>query len=174
LRRRLARLEALQALTAGLARQRTLPQVAEYVLTTGLTETGGSTGSLCLLSAEGDALEIVYECGYGGDVDDAWHTFPVAAPLPASEAVRTGRPVVVKDAPETCSAADADEWSDDATSLADDPDLRAAGPGADGVQWTIDGKPYTAERWVLVPGDHVVEAVSARRDTVKVRISVER
>ena len=52
--------------------------------------------------------------------------------------------------------------------------LRAAGPGANQVTWTVDGKPYTNERWALVPGDHVIEAVSARRDTVRVRIAVDR
>jgi penicillin-binding protein 1C len=52
--------------------------------------------------------------------------------------------------------------------------LRAAGPGADDVRWTVDGKSYTAERWALVPGEHVIEAVSAKRDTVRVTISVDR
>jgi penicillin-binding protein 1C len=52
--------------------------------------------------------------------------------------------------------------------------LRAAGPGAEAVRWSVDGKVYAAERWALVPGAHVIQAVSARRDTVRIRISVDR
>jgi len=52
--------------------------------------------------------------------------------------------------------------------------LRAAGPGSEDVSWTVDGHPQSSERWSLVPGPHIIEAVSARRDTIRVRIAVDR
>jgi len=52
--------------------------------------------------------------------------------------------------------------------------LRAAGPGADRVQWLVDGAPYAQERWTLQPGVHVIRAVSERQEATEVRIVVER
>jgi penicillin-binding protein 1C len=52
--------------------------------------------------------------------------------------------------------------------------LRAAGPGAAEVRWTIDGAPYEGERWPLAPGTHVFKAVTARGDIAEARIAVER
>ena len=52
--------------------------------------------------------------------------------------------------------------------------LRAAGPGAERVRWTVDGTPYAAERWALRPGAHVVRAVSARGEAAEARIVVGR
>jgi penicillin-binding protein 1C len=52
--------------------------------------------------------------------------------------------------------------------------LRAAGPGADRVRWLIDGKPHARDRWALAPGAHEIRAVSARGDTARARVVVER
>jgi penicillin-binding protein 1C len=52
--------------------------------------------------------------------------------------------------------------------------LRAGGTGADDVRWLIDGKPYDRDRWALVPGAHDIRAVSARGDTVRVRVVVDK
>ena len=52
--------------------------------------------------------------------------------------------------------------------------LRAAGHGADAVRWSIDGKPYTRDRWAPAPGTHEIRAISARGDTALVRVVVER
>jgi len=51
--------------------------------------------------------------------------------------------------------------------------LRAAGPGADRVEWTVDGKAYASERWSLAPGAHVIGARSTRGETAAVRIVVD-
>jgi penicillin-binding protein 1C len=50
--------------------------------------------------------------------------------------------------------------------------LRAAGVGAEGVRWWINGEPYEGTRWALAPGSHVVRAVSARGERAEVRIVV--
>ena len=52
--------------------------------------------------------------------------------------------------------------------------LRAGGPGADRVSWTVDGKSYAGERWSLAPGEHVISAKSTRGDAAAVRIVVDR
>jgi penicillin-binding protein 1C len=52
--------------------------------------------------------------------------------------------------------------------------LRAAGLGASGVRWWIDGKPYHRDRWPLVEGTHDIRAVSAEGDTAQVRVAVDR
>lgn len=51
--------------------------------------------------------------------------------------------------------------------------FRAGGAGADNVRWLVDGKAVAGSRWSLVPGAHVVTAVSPRGEKVNVRIVVE-
>jgi hypothetical protein len=51
--------------------------------------------------------------------------------------------------------------------------LRAAGPGAERVQWFVDERPWTRERWPLAPGAHVVRARSASGETEAARIVVD-
>jgi len=52
--------------------------------------------------------------------------------------------------------------------------LRANGPGAERVEWTVDGRGYASERWPLSPGTHVFQATSKRGETARVRIVVEK
>ena len=52
--------------------------------------------------------------------------------------------------------------------------LRAGGRGSERVRWSIDGHGYTAERWALVAGTHVVRAVSESGEVAEARIVVER
>jgi GAF domain-containing protein len=82
----------LRRLSAELARLHTLEEVAAYILGAVVQVLGGNTGSLCLTTGDGN-LEIVAEEGYPAAVTAVWSTFPLDAPLPASEAVRTGNAV---------------------------------------------------------------------------------
>jgi GAF domain-containing protein len=82
----------LRRLAAELARLHTSEEVAAYILGAVVQVLGGNTGSLCLLTGDGN-LQIVAEEGYSAAVTAVWTTFPVDAPLPASEAVRTGTAV---------------------------------------------------------------------------------
>jgi penicillin-binding protein 1C len=52
--------------------------------------------------------------------------------------------------------------------------LRAGGAGAEQVRWSIDGKPYERDRWALMVGTHEIRAVSARGDTARAIVTVER
>jgi GAF domain-containing protein len=84
---------ALRQLAAHLAQARTREEIVSIVLGEALAVLGADTGSLCLLDATGKQLEIVAQVGYPTDVQDAWAVFPLEAPLPASDAVRTRRQV---------------------------------------------------------------------------------
>ena len=52
--------------------------------------------------------------------------------------------------------------------------LRAAGPGATRVAWTIDGQTFDGARWSLAPGTHVITAKSAGGAAVSAHITVDR
>ena len=51
--------------------------------------------------------------------------------------------------------------------------LRAAGPRASTVRWTIDGRPHPNTRWSLAVGTHVVRATTTDGDVAEARIVVE-
>jgi hypothetical protein len=52
--------------------------------------------------------------------------------------------------------------------------LRAGGPGANRVRWSVDGRTYSGERWSLVLGPHVVRATSETGEVAEARIVVAR
>ncbi len=90
-----ARLRGLQAVTMSLIRAVDPESVAAAVLTEGVPAVGGNTGSICLVADDGETVEIVHEIGYRDEVKERWRTFPLAAPLPASDAIRTGEIVLL-------------------------------------------------------------------------------
>ncbi|HET7487813.1 MAG TPA: SpoIIE family protein phosphatase [Acidimicrobiales bacterium] len=92
--RAVARLARLGRVTSELSRALSADDVADVVLTTAQEVLGGRTASLCLV--HGDELEVAYSVGYPDEVLRHWRRFPLDADLPASEAVRTGRPVFTR------------------------------------------------------------------------------
>ncbi len=97
------RLRGLQAVTISLIRAVDARSVAEAVLTEGVPALGGRTGSILLVADDGETVEMVHDVGYRDDVKTRWRSFPLAAALPASEAIRTGEIVLLN------GAADRDE-----------------------------------------------------------------
>ena len=95
LRAAAARFASLQKVTAALSRAVGVDDVAAVALGVALEELGATSGSLCM--AEGPELRIAAAAGYPSEVMAHWSTFPLAADLPASEVVRTGRPVFLRD-----------------------------------------------------------------------------
>ncbi|MGI8807762.1 MAG: SpoIIE family protein phosphatase [Acidimicrobiales bacterium] len=89
------RLRGLQAVTMSLIRAVDARSVAEAVLAEGVPALGGRTGSVLLVADDGETVEIVHEVGYGEQVKRRWHTFPLHAALPASDAIRTGQIVLL-------------------------------------------------------------------------------
>jgi len=89
------RLRGLQAVTMSLIRAVDARSVAEAVLTEGVPALGGRTGSILLVADDGETVEIVHELGYREEIKQRWKSFPLAASLPASDAIRTGEIVLI-------------------------------------------------------------------------------
>ncbi len=88
------RLAGLQLVTAELSRALTVADVAAVVVGTARSQLGARSAALCTVA--GDELEIVEAVGYPSEVMTHWRRFPLDADLPASEAVRTGRPTFLR------------------------------------------------------------------------------
>jgi len=85
----------LQRLSGDMARLHSWDEVTAYIITAAVQLLGGNTGSLCLLTSDRRELEIVAQHGYSLEVTAVWTRFRLDAPLPASEAARTGRAVFI-------------------------------------------------------------------------------
>jgi hypothetical protein len=88
--------DRLAALARAVAAAPTAEEAARLVLGACVDALGVSRASVCLLDPPGGQLRIVASHGYPEVVTRHWGSFPVTADLPASEAVRTGRPVVLR------------------------------------------------------------------------------
>jgi PAS domain S-box-containing protein len=82
------RLRGLQDVTMSLIRAVDARSVAQAVLTEGVPALDGGTGSILLVAEDGETVEIVHEVGYRDEVKSRWRSFPLAASLPASDAIR--------------------------------------------------------------------------------------
>nr|WP_281380878.1 SpoIIE family protein phosphatase [Nocardioides panaciterrulae] len=89
------RLNRLAAVTADLLAATSVEGVAR-VVTDHMTDAAGATvGSISLL-VDDDTLALIGVRGVTDAVASRWSTFPVTDSNPASEAVRTGKPVIVE------------------------------------------------------------------------------
>ncbi|HEV2760290.1 MAG TPA: SpoIIE family protein phosphatase [Acidimicrobiales bacterium] len=89
------RLRGLQAVTMSLIRAVDARSVAEAVLTEGVPALGGRTGSILLVTEDGETVDLVHEIGYAELVKDRWGSFPLAESLPVNDAIRTGQIVLL-------------------------------------------------------------------------------
>jgi serine phosphatase RsbU (regulator of sigma subunit) len=87
------RLQRLHRVTAALARASTDDEVAAAVVSEAAGTLGAGVSALCV--RDGDLLRILGLGGARAGTRERWATFPLAADLPASEAVRTNGAVVV-------------------------------------------------------------------------------
>ncbi|HEY9614025.1 PAS domain S-box protein, partial [Allocoleopsis sp.] len=83
----------LQAVTAAFSEALTPAQVAEVVVNQGIVALGVRSGFIALLSDDKTSLEIVESVGLPQSLIDTWRHFPITAPLPLAETVRTGEPI---------------------------------------------------------------------------------
>jgi signal transduction histidine kinase/PAS domain-containing protein len=86
----------LQAVTAALSHATTVGEVARVAADQGMAALGADDGVVCLVTPDGDELEIVHEIGLVPGAAETFRRFPIAAPLPLSEALRTGEPVFLE------------------------------------------------------------------------------
>ncbi|MDQ4084403.1 MAG: SpoIIE family protein phosphatase [Actinomycetota bacterium] len=87
------RLNRLNAVTAALAGASDVEQVGEVVTHEAHLALDAAVSALCLV--EGDRMRVVQMRGGRPGTMARWQTFPLAANLPASDAVRTTKPVVL-------------------------------------------------------------------------------
>lgn len=89
------RLARLQQVTAEVTGARDIEEIAEIIVSHAASALGSPLASMSLLVDE-DTLRVVRIHGASEATRKRWATYPVAADLPASEAVRTNSVVVVK------------------------------------------------------------------------------
>ena len=87
-------LSRLQRVTTELTGAEDVETIAEIVVTHAADALGSPLASLSLL-VDDDTLRVVRMHGASEQSRRRWQTYPVAAELPGSEAVRTNRPVIV-------------------------------------------------------------------------------
>jgi PAS domain S-box-containing protein len=92
------RIATLQSITAAFSQALTSQQVAQVVLEQGLTVLGATAGSVVQLNEQENMLEILHAAGYNAELVRSWRRFPLDAPAPLAEAVRTRLPIFLKDA----------------------------------------------------------------------------
>jgi signal transduction histidine kinase len=90
---RVERLRRMHVMTAAMAAAATPLQVARALVEHGLRILGASAGGLLMLREDGVSLESLVAVGYTRDILAAWQWIPLAAPLPAAEAVRARQPI---------------------------------------------------------------------------------
>ncbi len=93
----------LQRVTAAFAEALTPGQVTEVVMKEGVAALGASAGSLALLRDDGRELEILGSVGPREGGAETVRRFSLDAPVPLTEAVRTGLPVLVTSRQELAS-----------------------------------------------------------------------
>ncbi|HEX8272681.1 MAG TPA: GAF domain-containing protein [Longimicrobiaceae bacterium] len=89
------RLARLQRVTAALAGAVSTERVARVLVEEGAQALGAIAGVVARLDEGGEALELVHTLGYPPRLTEHFRSFPVAASLPMSDAVRERRPVYV-------------------------------------------------------------------------------
>ena len=90
-------LRELQRATALLSTARDPAEVAEAVLTSGLTALGARCGAVLVFDPEREVLELERAIGYPPGVLDPFQEVPLDAPVPVAVAARTRRPVLLHD-----------------------------------------------------------------------------
>ncbi|MGE5641958.1 MAG: PAS domain S-box protein, partial [Byssovorax cruenta] len=90
-----SRIARLQKVTAALSGPLNSSQVAEVLATQGTTAFDAASGTVMMLSEDGQTLETIYSM-LQGPVIDPYLRFPITLDVPAAEAVRTGRVVWIE------------------------------------------------------------------------------
>ncbi|HEX7277289.1 MAG TPA: SpoIIE family protein phosphatase [Acidimicrobiales bacterium] len=89
------RLADLQAVTAGLSQARTPDQVAAVIVERATDGSGAASCALCLLADDGRTMEVVRSVGYAAATIERFRTFPLESDLPAADALRSRRIVLM-------------------------------------------------------------------------------
>ena len=94
--RAVERLARLQSITAALSQAADVEHVTRVVVDQACRELGGERGTLSVLDGSGTQLVLAGTYGLEADVVAKWLSYPLDAQLPASDAVRTGKLVLLE------------------------------------------------------------------------------
>jgi len=86
----------LHELTAALTAAATPEEVTDAVVRSAVASFEAAGGVVALITERGDELELVRTSAMPGDIEEAWRRFPLADPVPLSEAARTGEAIFVE------------------------------------------------------------------------------
>jgi GAF domain-containing protein len=89
-----------QAVTAALSHALTPEEVTAVVVREGTEAMRARAGLVALLTPDRGEIEIVMSAGYPEEAVVPWRRFPVDAPVPLSDTVRTGQPIFIETAAE--------------------------------------------------------------------------
>ncbi|HSC50906.1 MAG TPA: ATP-binding protein [Gaiellaceae bacterium] len=89
------RARRLQRVAELLAEAVTPEQVLDAILTAGVRAAEARAGAIGVVGEDGTTVEMLAQLGYRPEVMENWTTFPVDAPTPMSEVIRTGRPIFI-------------------------------------------------------------------------------
>jgi PAS domain S-box-containing protein len=87
------RIRRLQQVTAALSEAVTPTQVVTVVVEQGIAALEARAGSIALLNAQGDALDVLAMVGYDPELAGAFQHIPLDARFPLSDVMRTGTPL---------------------------------------------------------------------------------
>jgi signal transduction histidine kinase len=97
------RLRRMQALLSALAGAESPRDVGQVLLEQALPLLGAAGGGLHLVLDDTEMLELLHATGYPRDAIAAWHWMPLSAPMPAADAVRSGKPIWIGSIAESLS-----------------------------------------------------------------------
>ena len=90
------KLERLQKMTSDLTKALTVQEIAQIVVEQGLPAVGADAGSICLLDASGQFLEVVHSAGYPKAVIERYQRMSLQTELPLIRTVATGDTSVIQ------------------------------------------------------------------------------
>jgi PAS domain S-box-containing protein len=89
------RARRLQRVAELLAEAVTPEQVLDAILTEGVRAAEARAGSIGVVSEDGERIEMLAQIGYRPEVMANWQEFPIDAPTPMSDVLRTGTPIFI-------------------------------------------------------------------------------
>lgn len=90
------RIGHLQAITAGLNLAKAPSEVADVIIDQALAALGAAAGAIALISNDGRTFTTLRAVDTNGEPVAVWRRFPADLRLPLTEAVRTGKPILVE------------------------------------------------------------------------------
>jgi len=90
------RMARLQAVSAALAEALTPAQVAEVIVHQGVAALEAQAGLVAVVNDDSSNLELVQAVGYPAEVLASWQRFLPDTPMPLTDAVRVGEPILLE------------------------------------------------------------------------------